>query len=352
MNRAGKNILLIRNDKLGDFMLAWPSFCLLKKAMPDHRIFALVPAYTQSIAEACPWIDEVIVDPGKTAGIKGNIQLIKLLRRKHIDYAITLHSTERVGLALLAAGIKYRLAPASRIAQIFYNHKLVQRRSRSEMPEYKYNLFLIHHFLKQQGVRPMPPIGTPYLQFDKKDIAQLESEFCHQHQLNSKKTIVFIHCGSGGSANNLSLEQYAQLASALQNQFGAQIVLTAGPGEQVQVQQLSSLLNNTPHVIYHSTQGLVEFAKHIQFADIFISGSTGPLHIAGALDTPTVAFYPRRRSATSLRWQTINSEERRLAFMPPELAAESELESDMSRIDLNEVIVDIGNHFFSKKINM
>ena len=344
----GKNILVIRNDKLGDFMLAFPSFCLLKKALPDHRIFALVPEYTKDMAEACEWIDEVIIDPGTQAGIKGSFKLIKQLRNRQIDYAITLHSTERIGIALLAAGIKYRLAPASRIAQVFYNHKLVQRRSRSEMPEYKYNLFLIHHFLKQQGIRGMPPIGTPYLRFDPATIAHLETEFCQQHQLDKSKTLVFIHCGSGGSANNLSLAQYAQLGSTLHDKFGVQIVLTAGPGEQQQVQALSSLLNSTHHVVYYSNQGLVEFAKHIQFADIFISGSTGPLHIAGALDIPTVAFYPRRRSATSLRWQTINSEGRRLAFMPPESTAGSAQESDMSSMDMDEVLNKIGEHFFDR----
>ena len=30
-----KNVLVIRNDKLGDFMLAWPSFAMLKAS--DHR---------------------------------------------------------------------------------------------------------------------------------------------------------------------------------------------------------------------------------------------------------------------------------------------------------------------------
>ncbi|MCK5667388.1 MAG: hypothetical protein KAI17_28065, partial [Thiotrichaceae bacterium] len=51
-------------------------------------------------------------------------------------------------------------------------------------------------------------------------------------------------------------------------------------------------------------------------SDLFISGSTGPLHIAGALNIPTVAFYSARRSATALRWQTLNQGNRRLAFMP------------------------------------
>lgn len=62
---------------------------------------------------------------------------------------------------------------------------------------------------------------------------------------------------------------------------------------------------------------------------MFIGGSTGPLHIAGALDLGTAAFYPRRRSATALRWQTMSRPAHRLAFPAP--GAEEE---DMTRVDV------------------
>ncbi|MEH6814663.1 MAG: glycosyltransferase family 9 protein, partial [Motiliproteus sp.] len=67
----------------------------------------------------------------------------------------------------------------------------------------------------------------------------------------------------------------------------------------------------------------------LALADLFIAGSTGTLHIAGALDRPTVGFYPNRRSATPLRWRTLNSEGRYLAVTPPD-----EVEQDMSQVDL------------------
>ena len=103
------------------------------------------------------------------------------------------------------------------------------------------------------------------------------------------------------------------------------------------------MMNNTPHVVYQSTNGLDNFTKHIAFADLFISGSTGPLHIAGALNVPTAAFYTRRRSATQLRWQTLNSPERRLAFSPPETAEET----DMSQINVEAAAREIVKKFLT-----
>ena len=42
--------------------------------------------------------------------------------------------------------------------------------------------------------------------------------------------------------------------------------------------------------------------NNISLCDIFMAGSTGPLHIAGALNKKTIGFYPRKKSSTSLRF--------------------------------------------------
>ena len=332
MKNPSKKILVIRNDKLGDFMLSYPSFALLKQALPDCETYALVPAYTREMAEACPWIDHVIIDTAKDSGAMGLRSLIKSFRAYQFDAAITLFSTTRIGFALMAAGIRHRLAPATKAAQIFYNHKLTQRRSRSEKPEYEYNLDLVRDFLQSQNIAIPELHKPPYLHFNEQEVEELKQTFCSTHHLDIRNPVVFIHPGSGGSANNLSLDQYQQLAINLTDKTTLNLVITAGPGELPYAEQLATQLGNLKHAVYYSTEGLQRFAQHIQFADVFISGSTGPLHIAGALNTATAAFYPRRRSATSLRWQTLNSDDKRLAFSPPESAEEQ----DMSVINMDD----------------
>jgi ADP-heptose:LPS heptosyltransferase len=54
--------------------------------------------------------------------------------------------------------------------------------------------------------------------------------------------------------------------------------------------------------------------NNISICDIFIAGSTGPLHIAGALNKKTIGFYPSKKSSTSLRWETINNFNNKLNF--------------------------------------
>ena len=322
-------ILIVRNDKLGDFVLTLPCYAMIKHNIPDSEITVLVPEYTAEIARCCPSIDNVIIDDldKSTTSLK---HMIRSLRLCHFDAVITLYSTMRIGIAVFLAGIRYRLAPATKIAQIFYNHRLKQRRSRSEKPEYEYNLDLVKKYLFDIGIQDIATTQPPYLSFGDALVAETHQNFCNQHRIDKNKKLIFVHAGSGGSANNLYLEQYAQLVINLDVGNEYMFVLTAGPGELDRVRELSNMLENIQHVIYNSTEGLIRFAQHIACAHLFISGSTGTLHIAGALDIPTAAFYTRRQSATSLRWQTLNSPERRLAFSPPE---ESEAE-DMSQINL------------------
>ncbi|MFK5912910.1 MAG: glycosyltransferase family 9 protein [Woeseiaceae bacterium] len=338
-----KKILIIRNDKLGDFMLAYPSFAIAKKYLNDTEIHTLVPHYTKKMAESCEWIDKVIIDPGSNSGWLKNLLLLQQLKKEKYDAVITLFSTTRIGLITKLSGIPYRIAPATKFAQLFYNYKLSQRRSESLKPEYEYNLDLVKKYLSDTGITVKNIPKAPFLHINDVEINNLRTNFCKKNQLEINSKLYFIHPGTGGSATNINIEQYADLAKHINIGSKGVIVITAGPEDEEleYANKLSLLIKYIPHIIYHSTSGLYDFTKIIQLCDIFISGSTGPLHIAGALDRPTAAFYQRRRSATALRWQTLNSKERRLAFTPPE----NEGESDMQKINIVEAAKAINQKF-------
>jgi len=337
-------ILVVRNDKLGDFMLAWPTFALLKHHWPEAHITALVPDYTAPMARLCPWIDSLLIDER----IESAAALARRMRTERFDAMLTLFSTGRVALAGALARIPYRLAPATKAAQLLYNQRLIQRRSRSEKPEYAYNLDLGYRLLADFGkVEEMQQtletdedwlpaaIPRPLLRFCD-DVALLKESFCREHGLPAEAQLVFIHPGSGGSANNLRPEQYAQLTNRLSSSTPLAFVISAGPGEETIAKEVAAGIE-APATVYDSGGGLEAFARTLQLADLFISGSTGPLHIAAALDRPTAAFYPRHRSATPLRWQTTNAPQKRLAFTPPEQSEEREVQ----QIDIPAAAVQI-----------
>lgn len=300
---------MIRNDKLGDFMLAWPAISLLKQQYSESVITALVPSYTKPIAQLCPWIDDIIIDESN-----GVLNLANVIKQRHFDASISLFSELRTAAALWLARVPVRVGPATKIAQIFLNRRLRQKRSLSLKPEFEYNVVLSKYYIQLNGDVPGEPAQPPYLELDTKET--LRNQYITENNIPQNKKLVLIHPGDGGSAVNLSLEQYAQLANQIAGSTDIHFVITAGPDEIDNASALADLLQTHSHSVYHSLKGLANFAHFINIGDLFISGSTGPLHIAGALNIPTAAFYPARRSATALRWRTLNEENMRLYFSP------------------------------------
>ncbi|MCL9777517.1 glycosyltransferase family 9 protein [Vibrio methylphosphonaticus] len=334
-----KNILVVRNDKIGDFMLAWPSFAMLKTSMPDCRITALVPSYTVALAKACPWIDEVVIDTGEHADKRTQSKLINTLKGAKFDASINLFSTTYNALLVWKAKVPYRLAPATKLAQIFYNKRIKQKRSQSAKPEFEYNLDLIRAFLNDQGVDIIEP-RAPYFSFSLDALAKQKEKLSSTLELNKAKPWVYVHAGSGGSANNLTLEQYAELLRGID--ASVEVILTAGPGEEEKAKELQQILGSagTRSVVYDNNDGLVDFSCSLACANVFIAGSTGPLHIAAALDVPTVGFFPAKRSATPLRWKPLNSKGRHIAFCPPQ-AEDKASQDNMARIDMDKVVSEL-----------
>ena len=330
------NVLVIRNDKLGDFMLAWPAFAMLKASDPSLKLTALVPPYTAELARACPYLDDVIIDATKNDKMAFQ-RVVSEIKARQFDAMISFFSNTHNAKLAWKCRIPYRLAPATKWVQFFYNHRLTQRRSQSAKPEFEYNLDLARAFLRDHKIPVVEP-RTPYLSFDQSAVEIQRKFLCDQLQIDTSKKWIFLHSGSGGSANNLSLTQYAQLIRGVLHHFDAYVILTAGPTESEKAHELAGLVQDSRVVIYDKNKGLVDFALSLACADVFIAGSTGPLHLSGALNVPTIGFYPSRRSATPLRWQPINDAHKHLAFCPPNDKAS---QTDLTQIKIEEKLEEI-----------
>lgn len=311
-------LLVIRNDKIGDFMVAWPAFAMLKASLPNTQIIALVPKYTAPLAEICPYIDEVILDSENRSDFAENKRVLQAVRSANCFAMISFVSDWYNAKLAWRSGISYRLAPATKLFQFLYNHRLTQRRSRSEKAESEYNLDLARQFLRDHQIEIVEP-ARPFLTISTDILMAQKQKLMEQLGLIKTKKWLFVHSSTGGSATNLSLEQYAILIKAILAKFDCQIVLTAGKNESERTHQLATLVNYSDSnvVVYDKNDGVVDFTYSLACADLFISGSTGPLHICGALNIPTIGFYPSRLSAIPRRWKPINDDDKHIAFCPP-----------------------------------
>ena len=265
-----RRILVVRNDKLGDFTLALPVCELLRRELPGAHVTVLTPEYTREVAELAPGIDDVLIDEGpeRAGGSAG--ELARAIRERGFDASVTLFSTVRVGLALFRARVPLRYAPATKFGQFFHNRRVVQRRSESTQPEYEYNLDLARRLLADCGVTGDTSFTRPVLPLPAELVAERRAALNATYDFDPSARLVMLHSGHGGSANNLSVEQYARLASALRSRDGHAFLCTAGPGEEDAAERLAASIEDARACVYRSAGGLAAFVRTLAAGDLFI----------------------------------------------------------------------------------
>ncbi|MFA6144671.1 MAG: glycosyltransferase family 9 protein [Sulfurimonas sp.] len=295
------NILVVRNDKLGDFITALPTLYVLKHHNPSNRIIALVAPLNRQLAQSCDFIDEVIVDEGEDI-----LALALKINKANIDASITLFSNTRVALAQWIARIPIRIAPATKIAQIFYNRRIKQRRSEVKMGEFEYNLELASALFP--NIRLAFP--KPLLHFDE-DVFKV---FCKEYAIT--KPVVAFHPGFGGSSDaNWTLVEYIELVKLAESNSTIDVVMTFGPDEEKLYEEAKTLLGESRVHLYRSVGSVLYFAALLSGFKLFISTSTGTYHLASAVGCETFTFFGDSRFASSSRWKSIGANQHH--FMIP-----------------------------------
>lgn len=301
------NILVVRNDKLGDFITALPSIYVLKHHNQENKVIVCVAPLNQKLAEACDFIDEVIVDDPKSSVFS----LARKFKEAHIDLSITLFSNTRVAFAQFLAHIPRRIAPATKIAQIFYTDRVKQRRSEVKMAEFEYNLELT------KAVFPSIDLNYPQPLLHFKDAQGAYQDFVKKNEI--QKEVIAFHVGFGGSSDaNWSLDEYVLLIREVLQNDKHQVVLTFGPDEVNLCEKMQKKLEGEDVIYYISRNGLVDFAKIISGFKYFISTSTGTYHLASLVGTHTITFFADTLFASAKRWKSVGDMKLQEHYMIPQ----------------------------------
>ncbi|WQT44622.1 glycosyltransferase family 9 protein [Helicobacter pylori] len=325
--KNSQKVFVIRNDKLGDFILAIPALIALKQAFLEKGtevyLGVIVPSYTTPIALEFPFIDEVIIEDNHLAAT---------LKNKSIDALIFLFSSfKNARLAFsLRKSIPYILAPKTKIYSWLYQKSVRQSRSLCLKTEYEYNLDLIHVFCKDYNLPNAPLTKIAWKLKDKP-----KERLVIASKLNADAGLLWIgvHMHSGGSSPVLPASHFIKLIDFLHKNLSCEIILICGPGERKATEEL---LEKVPFAhLYDTSHSLVDLAKLCANLSVYIGNASGPLHVNALFDNQSIGFYPNELSASITRWRPFN--ERFLGITPPNGS------NDMGLIDIekeNETILE------------
>lgn len=265
----------------------------------------LLRTYTKDLAAGYDGLSEILTYDHE-GNPKSFLEVLRELKRGDYDLAIVAFPRFRIALLLLLAGISVRVGTGFRWYSFLFNRRVYEHRKTGERHESEYNLGL----LRAVGVQSRLPM-RPLLKVSEEDqLAALA--VMHEIGIQRGEPWAILHPGSGGSARDWKAENFGRLANVL-SQEGYKVVVTGGPGESEIVRRTVQSSENKGIAVVGRLR-LKELAAFISRADFLVANSTGPLHIAAAVGTPVIAFYPDIPACSEKRWGPLT--ERKKVFVP------------------------------------
>jgi len=288
MNRH-KNILVVRTDRVGDVVLTLPVINLIKRYIPDSHLYFLANSYTEDLLKGNSALEKVFVLKTKFC------ENYRELKKHKIDTVITVSPNFRLALLFFLLRIRYRIGTGYRWYSFLFNKKHYEHRRYGDKHETEYNINL----LKMIDIQPEYIFSFP-IPITNEDISNV-TEIMNRRGLSKSDKIIIIHPGTGGSAIDLPKEKMIYLTKQIALNSGFKICFTGSSGERELVNELNSAIAMKGYS-FAGELNLRELAELIRRSKIFISNSTGPIHIAAVVGTHIIGFYPPVKAMSVNRW--------------------------------------------------
>jgi ADP-heptose:LPS heptosyltransferase len=253
---------------------------------------------------------------------------LKLVGKKY-TVAVVLYPEKNISRLIYQAGIPTRVGTIRRFHSIYFNRYLFHSRKVGRKHESEYNLdFLV--FFKDGDMVNKPHIYLTEIEINK------AREMLERAGISDR--FVVIHPGSGGSAVSWPVRKFLELYNVLDKK-GTFSVITGSGDEQKLIAELAEKHNIRINSIAGQTS-LRVLGAVMSLADIAISNSTGPLHLAAAVGTRVIGLYPAIKVMSPKRWGPVGQEHR--VFQPEENA-------DMESISVAEVVSEVDSMLMKNK---
>ena len=110
-------------------------------------------------------------------------------------------------------------------------------------------------------------------------------------ELNNPKPFVVIHLGARDKARRWPIERFANVVGYINSTYSMPCVLVGGPDDNQLNQDCLAFVKSKHNFNVVGEFNLNEYAALCEQASLFIGNESGPLHIAAAMNIPTIALF-------------------------------------------------------------
>lgn len=290
-------LLLIRPDHIGDVLFTTPALRLLRETFPDTHVTALVGPWAETVVErnpnvdavercSFPWFDRQ-PKPSPWQPYRVLLAEARRLRSHGFDTVLILRFDHWWGALLGAlAGIPARIGYATPETRPFLTTAMPYP---ADQHAVSHNLTLVETLAQLTG-RPLPDVDRR-LQFDLTESERtFAQQFFEQRQTAEPAAVVGLHPGAGDPSKLWPAERWAAVADHLAQTWDASIVITGSPDERSLAEEIARRMARQPIIAAGETT-LGEAVAVLARCRLVVGADTGPMHLAVALDVPTIHLY-------------------------------------------------------------
>lgn len=292
---ALKHILISRTDKIGDVILTLPMIPEIKRLSPSSKISLFISNNLGNLLNGYEGVDNIfyyedVVD-----------NLLNFFKSNDFDTIINVFPRKDIAVASFRAGIKTRVGTAYRFYSFLFNERIKEHRKYAVKHESEYNLNLLSFLNKEISFEKIF-----HLSYTDSEYRDLKNKLSKHFNLDTK--YIIIHPGSKGSAVDLPVNKLIELAEYVKTKYPLVKIVVTGLDQESNVTSLFPLKLGGDIINLTGILDLREMMILIDKCKLFVSNSTGPIHIAGALNRKIIGFYPNSAPMNAVRWKPLSNQ--------------------------------------------
>ncbi len=294
-------ILIVKLSALGDVVHALPVLRYIKQVDPEAHIDWLVEDSFAAILNEHPMLHRVVCVNTRAwrklsfvAMLREFWTFVQGLRQQRYDYVFDLQGNSKSGMFALASSAEkkygFSLAQVREWPNVLATTHKVQLGA-EEQHVARRALAVVRAALPDGGEVPLSgplPVNTEL----KGQVETKLKKFGLEH-----RKIIVLHYGTTWQTKLWSLSFWQQLAAKLKQCSDTGLVLTWGNDAELKAVKEIQRSTRGQAVIWPRVP-LPELVALLARADLVVGCDTGPVHIAAAVETPTVSMY---RATDALR---------------------------------------------------
>ena len=286
-----KQILIRGTNWIGDAILTLPAVASIRATYPKARIAMLAKPLVADIYELFSGLDEMIIFEKKYDNPTGVLKLAQSLKGRKFDAAILLQNAVEAAIIALAAGIPLRAGYDSDARGLLLTHRV--RRTKEIR-----NVHQVDYYLEMVKALGCLPVDRD-MHMEKRLNSSDRKDVLNKYIPDLDQSIIGIAPGATyGPAKKWFPDRFAAVADSLSREYSARIIVMGGKADIETAQEVQKSAK-TRLIDLSGKTTLREAIYLISQCRLFISNDSGLMHVAGALNIPTVAIFGSTNPGTT-----------------------------------------------------